>query len=884
MNKNTYASLTNVEQQRCFDSLDYLYSKGGHEDAQQLVRSMQRRLDDLSGESKSTRVNTPYINTIPPHEEPDYPGDLEIENKIKSWVQWNAMAMVVKANRVHDGLGGHISTFASSAVLYEVGFNHFFRGNNGEFEADQIFFQGHASPGIYSRAYLEHRFESKKLHNFRQELAQGGGLSSYPHPYLMPDFWQFPTVSMGLGPILAIYQARFNKYLHARGIIKHIPKTWCFVGDGEVDEPETLGALSLAAREKLDQLIFVVNCNLQRLDGPVRGNGQIVQELESVFLGSGWNPIKVLWGSNWDPLIYSKTQANLLSRFDDVVDGQFQKFSVESGAYVRKHFFGKDPELLELVNSMTDSDIKALKRGGHDPKKVYAAYKKASEHKGQPTVILAKTVKGYGLGEAGEGKNISHQQKKMNEKELRLFRNRLNVPIDDEAIVDTPFFRPSESSIEYNYMIERRKLLNGFLPERKERIAKIQVPTPSGQHFKGSGDRELSTTMAFVRYLTELLRTPDIGKRIVPIIPDEARTFGMEALFRQYGIYAPSGQLYEPVDSASLLYYREEKDGQILEEGINEAGAMSSFISAGTSYATHGQVMIPFYIYYSMFGFQRIGDLAWLAADMRTRGFLCGGTSGRTTLNGEGLQHQDGHSLILASTIPSIQAYDTAFGYEIVEIINDGIKRMYQDNEAIYYYLTLGNENYTMPEMPKGAKEGILKGMYEFKTIKGKKHVNILASGSLVNEAIKAQEQLVDHGIGSTIWCVTNYKRLREESIQADRTNLLNPTKKPEVSYLQKIMATFSSPTVAVSDNMRIISDQISPWVPHGLLSLGTDGFGRSDTRENLRQFFEVDEAMIVLACITQLKKYDNLTNSTFSKIYKSLNISPKKNHPFRMM
>ena len=877
------SSLSNVEKQRCFDSLDYLYSKNGHDDAQELLRSMQKRLNEISGQPTATRINTPYMNTIPPEDEPDYPGDIELENKIKSFVQWNAMAMVVKANRFHDGLGGHISTFASSALLYEVGFNHFFRGNDGAFSGDQIFFQGHASPGIYARAYLENRLSAQKLHNFRQELSKDGGLSSYPHPYLMPDFWQFPTVSMGLGPIMAIYHARFNKYLHARGIISEIPKTWCFIGDGECDEPETLGALSIAAREKLDHLIFVINCNLQRLDGPVRGNGQIVQELESVFSGAGWNTIKVLWGSNWDSLIYSKAQSALLNRFDQVVDGEFQKYSVESGTYIRKHFFGKDPELAELVNSMTDQQLKSLKRGGHDPKKVYAAYHKAFHHKGQPTVVLAKTVKGYGLGEAGEGKNISHQQKKMNEKELREFRDRLNVPIGDEEIVDTPFFRPEKQSEEYRYLMNCRNHLKGFLPERKERLQAFDLPQNYEKHLQGSGDRELSTTMAFVRYLTELLRDKSIGSRIVPIIPDEARTFGMEALFRQYGIYAPSGQLYEPVDSASLLYYREEKDGQILEEGINEAGAMSSFIAAGTSYSTHGELMIPFYIYYSMFGFQRIGDLAWLAADMRTRGFLCGGTSGRTTLNGEGLQHQDGHSLILASSIPSIQTYDTAFGYEIIEIVNDGLKRMYQDNEAIYYYLTLGNENYQMPSMPKGAKNGILKGMYKFKVLKkGGTNINILASGSLVNEAVKAQQDLGHQGIGSTIWCVTNYKRLREESLEADRDHLLYPNKKRKLSYLQSLLQKIDGPFVAVSDNMKMVSDQIGQWIPGGLLSLGTDGFGRSDTRENLRDFFEVDKKMIVLASITQLHRQGYIDKKLFDKVYGLLDIKANRRNPFR--
>lgn len=872
--------IIDVEKQRCFDSLDYILSKESPTVAKQLIQDMASRLRRLTNESLG--INTPYLNTIPPSEEPVYPGDVDIESNIRSYIQWNAMAMVVKANRNHDGLGGHISTFASSAMLYEVGFNHFFRGNGDGFKADQIFFQGHASPGIYARAYLENRIDAIKLHNFRQECHPLGGLSSYPHPYLMPAFWQFPTVSMGLGPILSIYQARFNKYLYSRGIIHHIPKTWCFVGDGEVDEPETLGALTIATRERLDQLIFVVNCNLQRLDGPVRGNGQIVTELESIFKGAGWNTIKVLWGENWDDLIYSDKQQQLLSLFNKTVDGAFQKLSIENGAHVRKNFFGQDPDVLDLVNHLSDKNLEQLKRGGHDPKKVYAAYKKAVNHTGQPSVILAKTVKGYGLGEAGEGKNISHQQKKMNEKELREFRDRLNVPISDEDIVDTPFFRPDKNSNEYQYLMDRRHKLNGFLPERKERIYAFDFSQSYQKHLSGSDKRPLSTTMAFVRFLSDLLKNKEYGKRIVPIIPDEARTFGMEALFRQYGIYAPSGQLYDPVDSESLLYYREEKDGQILEEGINEAGAMSSFIAAGTSYSTHGEVMIPFYIYYSMFGFQRIGDLAWLAADIRTRGFLCGGTSGRTTLNGEGLQHQDGHSLLLASSIPSIQTYDTAFGYEIVTIIQDGLKRMYQDNEAIYYYLTLGNENYHMPSMPEGAKDGILKGMYLFNKVADNHKqpcIHILASGSLVNEAINAQKELNElHNINSNIWCVTNYKRLREESLDADRFNMMNPNKEQKKSYLQKILT--DTAYIAVSDNMKMVSDQINQWVPNGLLSLGTDGFGRSDTRENLREHFEVNKKMIMLAAIHKLKQINQITPQAYETIFNTLEINGEKKPP----
>ncbi|MEK7299078.1 MAG: pyruvate dehydrogenase (acetyl-transferring), homodimeric type, partial [Candidatus Margulisiibacteriota bacterium] len=724
-------------------------------------------------------------------------------------LRWNAMAMVVNANRVHDGLGGHISTYASCATLYEVGFHHYFRGNGVGREADQIYFQGHASPGNYARSFLEGRLTKTQLHHFRQELAKGGGLSSYPHPYLMPDYWQFPTVSMGLGPLMAIYQARMNRYLSARGFIdkETEPRVWCFVGDGETGEPETLGALSFAARENLDNLIFVINCNLQRLDGPVLGNGKIIQEMEALFRGAGWNVIKVIWSSDWDPLLNSPYRKLLLKRMDECVDGDFQKYTVSPGSYIRKHFFGKYPELLELVNHMTDHQLTKLLRGGHDPKKVYAAYAAAMAHKGQPTVILAKTVKGYGLGEAGEGKNISHQQKKLNEKELREFRNHFGVPLNDEEVVEAPFYRPDPKSKEITYLLDRRKALGGFLPERKTEFPALDIPDLSyfEEFFADSKDSDLSTTMAFVRIFSKLLRHPDLGRRLVPIIPDEARTFGMEALFRQIGIYSPKGQLYEPVDSESLLYYKESKDGQILEEGINEAGAISSFIAAGTAYATHGVPMIPFYIYYSMFGFQRVGDQMWLVGDIGAKGFLLGATAGRTTLNGEGLQHQDGHSHLLASTIPNLIAYDPAFRFEIAVILQDGLRRMYTKKENIFYYLTVGNENYPMPAMPKGAEDGILKGLYRFKKGgKGKHKAHIFGSGALMQSALKAQEILSKkYNVSADVWSATSYKQLRQDALNVSRENFLNPTKKPKKSYIERLLEKEKGVFVAVSDNMK---------------------------------------------------------------------------------
>ena len=828
---------------------------------------------------------TPYINTIPAEQQPDYPGDRAIERRIKSMMRWNAMAMVVKANS-NTNVGGQIASFASSATLYEVAQNHFFRGRTEDFPGDQVYFQGHAAPGMYARAYLEGRLDESHLQNFRQELAPGGGLSSYPHPYLMPEFWQFPTVSMGLGPIMSLYQARFNRYLAARGLTnwKTEPKVWAFLGDGESDEPESLGAITLAARENLDNIIWVVNCNLQRLDGPVRGNGKIIQELEGLFRGAGWNVIKVIWGTEWDDIIKRDKSGLLLKRMEECVDGDYQKYIVEPGSYTRNHFFGKYPQLLELVNHLSDEQISKLLRGGHDVRKMYAAYKAASEHKGQPTVVLAKTVKGYGLGEAGEGKNISHQQKKMNEKELREFRGRFDIPISDDLIAEMPFFRPSPDSAETKYLLERRKALGGFVPARVVRPVPLDVPKLDyfAEFAKGSTS-EASTTMAFVRLITLLLRHKTVGKNVVPIIPDEARTFGMDALFKDIGIYSPKGQLYEPVDKKSLLYYLEKKDGQILEEGISEAGAMSSFIAAGTSYASHGVPMIPFYTYYSMFGPQRVGDLFWLAGDIRAKGFLLGATSGRTSLNGEGLQHQDGHSLLHASTIPTCLPYDPAFGYELAVMIADGMRRMFVENEDIFYYLALYNENHPMPPMPAGVEDGIVKGLYKFKSgyTGGKIRAHIFGSGSIMQSALKAQVILAEkYSVSADVWSATSYKLLRSDAIRAQRWNILHPTLPAKKSYLENLLAKEQGAFVAVSDNIRTVPDQIAPWVPGGLFTLGTDGFGRSDTRGRLRRFFGVDVESTVIGTLYALAEKKLIDRKIVAQAIKDLGVDPEMVQP----
>ena len=840
------------------DSLEYVLAQHGVERATYLFERLRDRLGER-GAQVAQSVNTPYINTIPASQQPPYPGNLELERRIRSLVRWNAMAMVVKANQQRPGIGGHISTFASAATLYEVALHHFLRGKAGPQGGDHVYFQGHAAPGIYARSFVEGRIHEEALHHFRAELdPKGGGLSSYPHPWLLPDYWEFPTVSMGLGPILSIYQARFNRYLHDRSLKDTSQqRVWAFVGDGETDEPESLGALSLASRERLDNLIWVVNCNLQRLDGPVRGNGKIIQELEAIFLGAGWRVIKVIWGSDWDPLLAKDEEGLLVKRMGEVVDGWYQKYVVEGGAFAREHFFGADPRLLKLVEHYSDEQIHKMLRGGHDPRKLYAAYKAAVEHNGQPTVILAKTIKGYGLGEAGEGRNITHQQKKMNEQELREFRTRFSVPVPDSELTSTPFYRPPADSPEAAYLAERIKAMGGPIPERRVNVESLK--TPALDQFKefleGSGERLVSTTMGFARMLSRLLGMKDFGKYLVPIIPDEARTFGLEALFRQYGIYSHVGQLYEPVDKNSLLYYFEAKNGQILEEGITEAGAMSSYIATGTAYATHGINMIPFYILYSMFGFQRIGDLLWAACDMRTRGFVLGATAGRTTLEGEGLQHQDGQSHLLASAYPTIATYDPAFMFELAVILQDGLKRMYQDQQNLSYYITLYNESYPMPAMPPNAEEGIREGLYRLRVApdRAKHRAHLLASGPLVNEALRAQSLLLGYGVAADVWSVTSYKRLRMSTLETERWNLLHPEDVPRISYLQRTVEWFDGPCVAVSDYVRLVPQQIAPWIPGGLLTLGTDGFGRSDTRQALRRFFEVDAEHLVVATLYAL-------------------------------
>ncbi len=847
---------------------------------------LEKLATQLRSEPRPTAgQNTPYVNTILPEQQPAYPGDRDIERRIKSIIRWNAMAMVVKANS-NTNVGGHIASFASSATLYEVAQNHFFRGRSENFPGDQIYFQGHAAPGMYARAYLEGRLNEADLQNFRQELAPGGGLCSYPHPYLMPEFWQFPTVSMGLGPIMSLYQARFNRYLQARGLVnwKSEPKVWAFLGDGESDEPESLGAITLAARENLDNIVWVVNCNLQRLDGPVRGNGKIIQELEGLFRGAGWNVIKVIWGTEWDEIIKRDKSGLLLKRMDECVDGDYQKYIVEPGSYTRKHFFGKYPQLLELVTHLSDEQISKLLRGGHDVRKMYAAYKAATEHKGQPTVVLAKTVKGYGLGEAGEGKNISHQQKKMNEKELREFRKRFNIPISDDVIADMPFFRPAPDSPETKYLLEKRKALGGFVPARIVKPVTLNVPKLDffAELVKGSA-REASTTMAFGRMLSLMLRHEGLKKHLVPIIPDEARTFGLDPLFREIGIYSPKGQLYEPVDSNTNSYYHEAKDGQILEEGISETGAMSSFIAAGTSYASHGVPMVPFYIYYSMFGPQRVGDLFWLAGDIRAKGFLLGATSGRTTLNGEGLQHQDGHSLLHASTIPTCLPYDPAFGYELAVIVTDGLRRMYVEQEDVFYYLAVYNENHVMPAMPADCEEGILKGLYKFKQgVEGKKiKAHIFGSGSIMQSALKAQEILAEkYGVSADVWSATSYKLLRTDAIRTQRWNMLHPTLPAKKNYVETLLAKEQGAFVAVSDNIRTGPDQIAPWVPGGLFTLGTDGFGRSDTRGRLRRFFGVDVESTVIGTLYALAEKKLIDRKIVAQAIKDLGVDPEMVQP----
>jgi pyruvate dehydrogenase E1 component len=836
------------------------------------------------------RMTTAYVNTIPVDRQQRSPGDAGLEQRLRSYVRWNALAMVMHTNRESSELGGHIASYASAATLYEVGFNHFFHAPSAQHGGDLVYFQGHSSPGFYARAFLEGRISEDQLRKFRREV-DPGGLSSYPHPWLMPDFWQFSTVSMGLGAIQSIYQARFMKYLHQRGIVDtEARKVWAFLGDGEMDEPESIGAISLAARESLDNLIFVVNCNLQRLDGPVRGNGKIIQELEAIFRGAGWNVIKVIWGSYWDPLLARDAKGLLSQRMEEAVDGDYQNYKANDGAYVREHFFGKYPELLALVANMTDDDIWRLNRGGHDPHKVYAAYAAAVQHKGQPTVILAKTIKGYGMGPTGEAQNIAHQQKKMAEPALKAFRDRFRIPIPDDALAEIPFYKPPEDSPEMRYLKSRIQAMGGSLPVRQRRAEPLAIPPLSAFEtlLRGTDEREMSTTMAFVRLLAALLKDSSIGKLVVPIVPDEARTFGMEGMFRQIGIYAPHGQRYQPQDAAQLAYYREDERGQILQEGITEAGAFCSWIAAATAYSTHGVTLIPFFSYYSMFGFQRFGDLAWAAGDMLCRGFLMGGTAGRTTLAGEGLQHQDGHSHVLASSIPNCISYDPAFAYELAVIVHDGLRRMYQEQEDVFYYITMMNENYRHPPLPAGSEQGILKGMYLLSESKNARdgespRVRLLGSGTILREVIAAAELLQqDFGVDAAVWSVTSFTELRREGLDCQRWNLLHPDAEPRQSHVEKCLSDDGMPTVAATDYMKIYADQIRNFVPGRYVVLGTDGFGRSDTRKQLRKFFEVDRHHIAVAALKALADEQRLSAATVIEALRKYEIDSEKANPAR--
>ena len=877
-----------LETQEWLDALDSVIAREGPERAHYLLEKLIDKTR-RSGVFFPHSSNTAYINTIATANEVRSPGDHELEYRIRCFVRWNAMATVVRANKESSELGGHIASFASAATLYDVGFNHFWHAPSDHHGGDLIYIQGHSSPGIYARAFLEGRISEEQLNHFRQEV-DGKGIPSYPHPWLMPDFWQFPTVSMGLGPIAAIYQARFMKYLQDRGILDtSARKVWAFMGDGEMDEPESLGAISLGARERLDNLIFVVNCNLQRLDGPVRGNGKIIQELEADFRGAGWNVIKVIWGSYWEPLLARDTKGLLQQRMMEAVDGEYQTYKAKDGAYVRKHFFGKYPELLEMVAHMTDDDIWRLNRGGHDPHKIYAAYQAAVTHKGQPTVILAKTIKGYGMGEAGEGQMITHQQKKMGTSSIRAFRDRFAIPIPDDKLEEVPFYKPAEDSAEMQYLKQRVAAMGGTLPQRRRKVEPLPVPALSAFEalLKSTGEREISTTMAFVRLLNILVKDKHLGKFVVPIVPDESRTFGMEGMFRQLGIYSSVGQLYRPQDADQLMFYKEEKQGQILQEGINEAGAMCSWIAAATSYSTHGVQMIPFYIYYSMFGFQRVGDLAWAAGDSRARGFLLGGTAGRTTLNGEGLQHEDGHSHLMAATIPNCVAYDPTFGYEVAVIIQDGLRRMVQDQEDVFYYITVMNENYAHPDMPEGSQEGILKGMYllqdggKAQAKKAGPRVQLLGSGTILREVMAAAELLKeDFGVSADIWSCPSFTELRREGLEAQRWNLLHPTDKPRLSYVEQCLQDRKGPAVAATDYMRVFADQIRPFLKRTYWVLGTDGFGRSDTRKQLRRFFEVDRYYVTIAALKALADDGEIEPAVVAKAIKKYGIDTNKPNP----
>jgi pyruvate dehydrogenase E1 component len=873
------------ETREWLESLRAVLQHAGPERAHFLLETLTEKAR-LSGAHLPFSPNTAYVNTIPPHLEERSPGDHALEWKIRSIIRWNAMAMVVNANREHAGIGGHIASFASAATLYDVGFNHFWKGPDHPQGADLVYIQGHCTPGIYARAFLEGRITQEQLQRFRMEALQPG-LSSYPHPWLMPDFWQFATVSMGLGPIMAIYQARLMKYLHNRGLADMTGrKVWCFCGDGEMDEPESLGAIDIAAREKLDNLVFVVNCNLQRLDGPVRGNGKIIQELEGSFRGAGWNVIKVIWGALWDALIAQDSSGKLLQAFSETVDGEYQSYKAKGGKYTREHFFGKYPELERLVSTLSDEDIARLNRGGHDPHKIYAAYAAASKHSGTPTVILAKTVKGYGMGEAGEGQNVTHQQKKMGEDALRAFRDRFKIPISDDQIANTPFYRPPEDSPEVRYLKERREQLGGFLPQRRPSTETLEIPPLQtfDKILAGSGEREISTTMAFVQILQTLCRDKTIGKRVVPIVPDEARTFGMEGMFRSLGIYSIVGQKYNPEDADQLAFYKEDIKGQVLEEGITEAGAMSSWIAAATSYANHGVPLLPFYIYYSMFGFQRVADLAYAAGDMRARGFLLGATAGRTTLNGEGLQHEDGHSQVMAAMVPNCRAYDPAYAYELAVILQHGMHEMYAEQRDNYYYITLYNENYAHPPMPAGVDSGIVRGMYLLRAEDkaAKAHVQLLGSGAILREVVAAADLLKEEwGVTSDVWSVPSFNELARDGREVERWNLLHPQDKPRKSYVQECLGGMTGPAIASSDWIRAHAEQIRPYVPMPFHVLGTDGFGRSDNRPALRDFFEIDRRWIVVKALKALAEQKLVPSERVTQAIKIYGIKPNRAAPW---
>ena len=880
--KNNFAdsSSEELESKEWLDSLAYVIENSGSERTSRLLEELSEHARQ-QGVQVSSNVHTPYVNTVPAARQSPYPGSRDLERNIRNIIRWNAMVMVVRANQADATMGGHIATYASASTLYEVAFNHFFRGRQNGFEGDQIFYQAHTSPGIYARAFLEGRLSEQHLDNFRHELRPGGGLSSYPHPKLMPDFWQFPSASMGLGPLMAIYQARYNRYLEDRGLKeKSDARVWAFIGDGETDEPEALGAISLAARERLDNLVFVVNCNLQRLDGPVRGNGKIIQELETFFAGAGWNVVKVIWGSDWDPLLAMDDEGLLARRMGELVDGQYQKYSVSSGAHQREHFFGVDERLMRMSQQLTDEQIRTIRRGGHDPDKVYAAFKAAVEFEGAPSVVLAKTIKGYGMGEVGEGRMTAHQQKKLDVDILRQIRSRFGIPLSDAQVEQLAFYRPSEDSPEIRYLLERREALGGFVPQRQVENAPVSIPDIAlfAEFAAGTGDREASSTMLFVRILAQLLRDESLGERIVPIVPDEARTFGMEALFRQYGIYSHLGQLYEPVDSESLTYYREARDGQLLEEGISEAGALSSFIAAGTAYATHGVQTLPFFVFYSIFGFQRVSDLIWAAGDQMARGFLIGATSGRTTLNGEGLQHQDGHSHLIAVAYPHVVAYDPAFGYELAVVIREGIRRMCEREEDLIYYLTVQNETYAMPAMPDGAEEGILRGLYRLRGEGGQVH--LCASGSIVLEALKAREILQDYDIEADVWSATSWQQLQRDGADVERWNLRHSQEISRLSWVEQCFAGAEGAFVVASDYVKALPDAVARYFPRRPVVLGTDGFGRSESRGALRRFFEVDAGTMAFAALVDLWRQGLVTGEVVERAQEALGIDREKVNP----